>query len=253
MVISTVKILILSIFIFTSLSGCGPANSSSNIYNAIPKRSALSKQIFINSEQVYPTDSFLVVLYNLKDYADEYNVHLLFWDKRMNLAGAAYFAAEEIDSISGTKVYGVENIERSTRKNRYIKELPGKYRVTLLKKPDNGQVMRYANKIITGFKYKSALNDSIIFYIAKEEKDNYAFLNFEENDLKNVPINQLAKTEIAFNLSDLLLDYRHLKLSSSHFDNSDYKILDEMLFANNAIRDSFFNQTWSEIQRKISK
>lgn len=216
-----------------------------DIYQKVPLNSKLTKEILLHANQIFKTQSGLILLFDASNDPEYYDPHLLFFNDANILYGACYYASEKIDSIKKDVIYGVLNDERDKRKSRYRNDLPANYTLNLALY--QGMQGRMGNKIVEGIK----LNDSgtIVQLEVIESDDRYILAG---KRLGDITLNFLGKFKhkktITCKINDLLFDSGQgiIQIRSLNEKN---KITSEFLVVKNGrLISDFFEELWKKLK-----
>ncbi len=193
-------LLITSIVMF--LSSCHHSEDK-NVYEIIPEGSKLTRDIFVNSQQIVSNGNDLILMYNISKNTERYSPHLLFYNESLELQSATYFPSERVDSIINDTIYCVVNNDRITRMSWYKNDLPEGYILKINEWKGKVGYGTFSNKIIESYKL-DCKNWSITFSIKKSD-DQYAWDGrdyYKDDSLYYLNKYQLKDT-LTFKLSHL--------------------------------------------------
>jgi hypothetical protein len=218
-----------------------------DIYQQIPLNSKLTKETLLHSNQIFRTQSGLILLFDASKNPEYYDPHLLFFNDANILYGASYYASEKIDSIKKDVIYGVLNADRDKRKSRYRNDLPANYTLNLAL--FQGMRGRMGNKIVEEIK----LNDSgtVVQLEVIEAEDRYILAG---KNLDDINLNFLRKFKhkntTTFKINDLLFDSEHGIIQTRGL-NEKNELKSEFLVVKNAqLMDDFFEELWEKLNLK---
>lgn len=218
-----------------------------DIYEEMPLGSTLTKKILVQSDQIFQTQNNLILLYNASEDPAYYDPHLLFFNDKNALYAACYYASEKIDSIKENNIFGILNIERNRRKNRYRNDLPPNYALNLT--PFQGMNGRFGNKIVEEIMLRDS--GASVQLMVTESENRYILLG---KNSKDVGLNFLkmfeAKDTITYRISDLLFDAERGIIQSRAL-NEKNELKNEFLLVKNAeLMDDFFEKFWNKLNQK---
>lgn len=100
-------------------------STDNDIYKKIPKGSSLDIEKIKASEAIFKTNFGFVLIYNLVEKGDdEYNPHLLFFDRKNRLISASYFLSEDVYDYQNNVITAYLNEHRLQRHTAFRNEVP---------------------------------------------------------------------------------------------------------------------------------
>ncbi len=238
----------LIIAILASIFFCGCKYSPSyDVYSKLPKRSPLTKEVFLKSTQIIRYDSDIILTYNTcPDCWDRNDTHLLIYDKNLNLVGACFFSSGKIENIENGIITGYLNEDRLARSSSYRKDLPSKYSLKLIKW-DSGSGIK-SDRIIQ--KIVICTDSMKVNIITKKCVDNI-FAGIDvingKSKLDSKFLDGFTKIDtVNCKISDLLLGEYYISVKA--FDSRNYLINDIMIPVDKSILTEFYEQIWKQLK-----
>lgn len=216
-----------------------------NIYHKIPKGTELTKDLLKNSIQIIPRKSELIVMWDSSDDILMFDSHLLFYDEKLKLVSACYYASERVENIKNNVILGYLNESRDYRRNRYVNELPPKFKIKL--KNHSGYSGSKTNKIIekitidsSDFMIKLFVKESKSYHVTIPAKSEKYFESFTESNTLTFHL-----SEVTFNIKDGSVSIRKLEKGNK-------LIWEHMPVMDNSVLARFFDDLFN-ILSSISK
>lgn len=228
---------------FLALSGC-IREYKIDVFTQMPLGSRITKQILIDSDQIFQNKGELILLYNVSRNPEYYDPHLMFFNDSNRLYATCYYPSEKIDSVKGNVIYGILNLERNKRKNRYRCDLPPNYILDLWSY--QGMQSRLGNKIITGITLSDT--DNTVQFEITEADDRYVLIDKNMNDINLNPISKFKyKSNIVYKISDLLLDYKHGVIQTRELNQKNELVNEILVFKDDNILKDFYEKLWTKL------
>lgn len=210
----------------------------------MPLGSRITKQMLIDSDQIFQNKGELILLYNVSRNSEYYDPHMMFFNDSNRLYATCYYPSEKIDSVKGNVIYGILNLERNKRKNRYRCDLPPKYILDLWSY--QGMQSRLGNKIITGIKLSDA--DNTVQFEIMEANDRFILIDKNITDVNLNIINIFEyKSTIVYKINDLLLDYEHGVIQTRELNQKNEFVNEFLVFKDEDILKDFYEKLWTKI------
>jgi hypothetical protein len=171
------------IFICLFLNSC--IADKYDVYEKVPKDSLIDIDLIRESESIFKTDFGIVLMYNLKEKGDdEYNPHLLFFDKNSKLTSACYFLSENIYNYNENVIYSYLNDYRKQRESRFRSDIPVGIDIKYIKYSFSEPSSRYIDVgTLNNIKYDKN-NNSVNFSLKNT--------NSKESKYENIPLYKLT-------------------------------------------------------------
>lgn len=237
------RTIFLSLFIGVFLCACSSINRY-NIYHKIPKGTELTKDLLSSSTQVIPIKSELIVIWDSSDDILMFDPHLLFYDEKLTLKSACYYASERVEKIENNVIIGYLNESRYSRKNRYARELPQEFKVKLKKHSgfSGSKTNRAIEKITidpSDFMIKLFVKESKSYHVNIPAKSEKYFESFVKPDTLNFHL-----SNITFNIEDGSISIRKLEKGNK-------LIWEDMPIADESILTRFFDDLFDIFSTQI--
>jgi hypothetical protein len=240
--VSLISRIQLVLFFTFLLYACG----GGEVYDKLPKKSALTREVFQKSSKIIRYKKDLILDYSYQVGEDRYRAYLLFYDNKLNLSGACDFDAIRIENIRNDTVFGIINEFSPPRIIFPMCDLPKNYnRVLKILKLSSGNRIR--NKIIDSIKINFK-NLELELYIRKSDDNVWA----DFKGIKNSDFSQnFTKSEIhRYKISDLNYCYKNQIITYEKVNNNGV-IQDEMIILDKKVFDKFYADLWNTLVKPI--
>ena len=221
-------------FILSVFLGCG-IKSDNDIYNVVKKGDRLSINLIKKAEQMIPYNGNLILTYNLSQRWNQFDYHLLFFDRDKTLYAACYFPSLGINRIEHDSIFGVLSESSNRRAKNYRNDIPKHYSILLKPRKVKGSRSVF-NKVI----YKIQLEPTgtgVKLYVKELSKNHNRQAGGQDE--------YFIIDTLEYSFEQLHFDYLSSSVSTSYIDASGKLIREKMSIVDPKILDRFYSEVIS--------